>query len=129
MKIVVLGATGNVGSRFTAQAAAAGHQIIAYARNPEAVTAQPGVTTAKGSAEDTAEDTAAADPYHHPEGLEAAGVTTRWALARILTHVWMPATPGDNRWAAPQAVRCLAELTARTAGALQHATRCQRAPH
>lgn len=60
MKIVVLGATGNVGSRFTARAIQAGHQIVAFARKPEAVTAQPGVTTVKGAAEDTAVLAAAA---------------------------------------------------------------------
>ncbi|MCW5951258.1 MAG: NAD(P)H-binding protein [Propionibacteriaceae bacterium] len=54
MKIVVLGATGNVGSRFTAQAVKAGHQVVAFAREPETVTAQPGVTTRQGAAEDTA---------------------------------------------------------------------------
>lgn len=52
MEIVVIGATGNVGSRFTRQAAAAGHQVVAYARRPEAVTTRPGVTVAKGAAED-----------------------------------------------------------------------------
>lgn len=52
MKIVVLGAAGNVGSRFTRQAAAAGHQIVAYARRPEAVAPAAGVTVAKGAAED-----------------------------------------------------------------------------
>ncbi len=34
MKIVVLGATGHVGSRFTRLASAAGHQVVAYARRP-----------------------------------------------------------------------------------------------
>jgi len=61
MKIVVLGATGNVGSRFIAQAVTAGHQVVAFARTPESVTTQPGVTTAKGAAEDTAALAAAAD--------------------------------------------------------------------
>lgn len=60
MKIVVLGATGNVGSRFTSQAVKAGHEVVAYARRPEAVTTQAGVTIAEGSAEDTAALTAAA---------------------------------------------------------------------
>lgn len=54
MKIVVLGATGNVGSRVTTQAVKAGHQVVAFARKPEAVEPQPGVTTTKGAAEDTA---------------------------------------------------------------------------
>lgn len=53
MKIVVLGATGNVGSRFTEQAVKAGHHVIAFARTPESIATQPGVTTAKGAAEDT----------------------------------------------------------------------------
>lgn len=52
MKIVVLGATGNVGSRFTKVAAAAGHEVIAYARTPEKVAVVPGVTVAQGAAED-----------------------------------------------------------------------------
>ncbi|GAA2981297.1 uncharacterized protein YbjT (DUF2867 family) [Microbacterium terrae] len=60
MKIVVLGATGNVGSRFITQAVHAGHQVVAFARTPEAVAVQPGVTTAKGAAEDTAALTTAA---------------------------------------------------------------------
>lgn len=61
MKIIVLGATGNIGSRFITQAAKAGHQIIAFARRPEAVKTQPGVSTAKGTAEDGALLAAAAE--------------------------------------------------------------------
>ncbi|SNU01352.1 Putative NADH-flavin reductase [Ruaniaceae bacterium KH17] len=60
MKIVVLGATGNVGSRFTEQAVKAGHQVVAFARTPESVAALPGVTTVQGAAEDTAALAAAA---------------------------------------------------------------------
>ncbi|GAB3797025.1 NAD(P)H-binding protein [Humibacter antri] len=59
MKIVVLGATGNVGARFVEQAVAADHQIVAYARNPHAVTARPGVDVLPGTAEDTVALTAA----------------------------------------------------------------------
>ncbi|SDJ48491.1 Putative NADH-flavin reductase [Frankineae bacterium MT45] len=61
MKIVVLGATGKVGSRFTTLAVEAGHQVVAFARKPEAVKPQSGVTTAKGAAEDTAALAAAAE--------------------------------------------------------------------
>jgi uncharacterized protein YbjT (DUF2867 family) len=61
MKIVVLGATGHVGSRFTTQAANAGHQVVAYARRPEAVPSGPGVTTVRGTVEDPAALAAAAD--------------------------------------------------------------------
>lgn len=60
MRIVVLGATGNVGSRFTAQAARAGHEVVAFARRPEAVAQLAGVTAVKGAAEDTAALRAAA---------------------------------------------------------------------
>lgn len=54
MKIVVIGATGNVGSRLTAQAASAGHQVVAFARRPDAVAARQGVTVVAGSVEDAA---------------------------------------------------------------------------
>lgn len=60
MRILVLGATGNVGSRFTAQAAQAGHQVVAFARRPDAVTPRDGVTVTAGVAEDTAALAAAA---------------------------------------------------------------------
>ena len=50
MKIVVLGAAGNVGSRFARQAVAAGHEVVAYVRRPEAAPA--GTEVVVGSAED-----------------------------------------------------------------------------
>jgi len=37
MKIAILGATGNVGSRTLKEAIAAGHTLVAYARRPDAV--------------------------------------------------------------------------------------------
>ncbi|MBO1902227.1 SDR family oxidoreductase [Leucobacter weissii] len=52
MRIVVLGATGNVGSRFIPRAVQAGHEVVAYARRPEAVRAGHGVTAVRGAAED-----------------------------------------------------------------------------
>lgn len=54
MRIVVLGATGNVGSRFTTHATAAAHEVVAFARRPDAVPRSKGVTIVQGSAEDTA---------------------------------------------------------------------------
>lgn len=53
MKIVVLGATGNVGSRVTRRAADAGHEVVAFVRRPAAVDVHRNVTTARGAAEDT----------------------------------------------------------------------------
>ncbi|WP_062464922.1 NAD(P)-dependent oxidoreductase [Demequina soli] len=54
MKIVVIGATGNVGSRTVDEALAAGHEVIAYVRRPEAVEARAGLTVAAGDASDSA---------------------------------------------------------------------------
>jgi uncharacterized protein YbjT (DUF2867 family) len=54
MKIVVLGATGHVGSRFLTEAVDAGHEVVAFARRPDAVPARTGVTVVPGEASDTA---------------------------------------------------------------------------
>jgi len=54
MKLVIVGATGNVGSRTVEQALAAGHEVVAYARRPEAVAAKTGLTVVGGEAADTA---------------------------------------------------------------------------
>lgn len=58
VRVVVLGATGHVGSRLVRQAAEAGHEVVAYARRPEAVQARPGVTVVAGGLDDV--DTLAA---------------------------------------------------------------------
>lgn len=60
MKIVVLGATGNVGSRFLTEAVDAGHEVVAFARRPEAVERRAGVDVVRGEAGDTAALAAAA---------------------------------------------------------------------
>jgi len=52
MKIVVVGATGNVGSRTVDAALAAGHEVVAFVRRPEAVAARRGLTVLKGEATD-----------------------------------------------------------------------------
>ena len=52
MKIALLGATGNVGSRLLAEAASRGHTITAIARRPEAVPVRPGVTPHRGDITD-----------------------------------------------------------------------------
>ncbi|MGO2660593.1 NAD(P)-dependent oxidoreductase [Mycetocola reblochoni] len=54
MKIMILGATGNVGSRVLAQAAEAGHDVVAYARTAAAVSPRRGVRVVEGTAEDSA---------------------------------------------------------------------------
>lgn len=52
MKIVIVGATGNVGSRTVKEALAAGHEVVAYARRPEAVQKAPGLSVIGGDVAD-----------------------------------------------------------------------------
>ena len=54
MKIAVIGASGNAGSRITAELARRGHSVTAIVRNPEKIAAQPNVTPAKGDVSDQA---------------------------------------------------------------------------
>jgi putative NADH-flavin reductase len=52
MKIVVLGASGHIGSEITREAAARGHVVTAVARKPEAIPVLGGVTPVAGDASD-----------------------------------------------------------------------------
>lgn len=52
MKIAVAGASGQAGSRITAELARRGHTVTAIARNPEAIASLPNVTAKKGDAND-----------------------------------------------------------------------------
>ncbi|GAA3828035.1 SDR family oxidoreductase [Streptomyces coacervatus] len=52
MKIVVLGASGNIGSHVVKEALSQGHEVVAYVRNPDAVERQPGLTVVQGSLDD-----------------------------------------------------------------------------
>jgi putative NADH-flavin reductase len=54
MKIAVVGASGNAGSRITAELARRGHSVTAIARNPEKIAAQANVTAKKGDVLDQA---------------------------------------------------------------------------
>lgn len=54
MKIVVVGATGNVGSRVVDEALGSGHQVVAYARRPEAIRNRAGLSVVKGELADVA---------------------------------------------------------------------------
>ena len=54
MKIAVIGASGNAGSRITAELARRGHSVTAIVRHPEKVTAQAGVTPTRGDVMDQA---------------------------------------------------------------------------
>ncbi len=48
MKVALIGATGNAGSRILAELTLRGHTVTAIVRNPERVAAQVGVTAKKG---------------------------------------------------------------------------------
>jgi uncharacterized protein len=52
MKIAVVGASGNAGSRIVAELARRGHAITAIARHPEKIGPQPGVTPTRGDVTD-----------------------------------------------------------------------------
>lgn len=48
MRVALIGASGNVGSRILAELVSRGHTVTGIGRNPEAIAAGPRVTTAKG---------------------------------------------------------------------------------
>ena len=50
MKITLIGASGNVGSRILKELSDRGHAITAIARQPERIAAQPGATAVTGGA-------------------------------------------------------------------------------
>jgi len=54
MKIALIGATGNVGRRVTAEAVGRGHEVIAIARNVSGLEPQPGVTPVQADLTDKA---------------------------------------------------------------------------
>jgi uncharacterized protein len=59
MKIALIGATGNVGSRLLDELVRRGHTVTAISRNPERLPARPGVTAKRADAADKAALTAA----------------------------------------------------------------------
>ena len=52
MKIAIAGASGQAGSRLTAELARRGHAVTAIARNPEKIATLPGVTAVRGDVND-----------------------------------------------------------------------------
>jgi uncharacterized protein len=54
MKIAVIGASGNAGSRISAELARRGHNVTAIARNPEKIARQANVTPTRGDIMDQA---------------------------------------------------------------------------
>lgn len=54
MKIAVIGASGNAGSRIAAELTRRGHAVTAIARHPEKIAALPGITAKRGDVMDQA---------------------------------------------------------------------------
>ena len=54
MRLIIFGGTGGVGSHLVSQALAAGHSVVAFARNPEALPSHPALTVVKGELGDLA---------------------------------------------------------------------------
>ena len=54
MKIAVVGASGNAGSRIVTELVSRGHTITAIARHPEKIASQPNVTAKQGDVQDQA---------------------------------------------------------------------------
>lgn len=54
MKVALVGATGNIGSKLLSELVSRGHGVTAIARSPEKAASSPGVQLKKGDAEDTA---------------------------------------------------------------------------
>ena len=54
MKVALIGATGNVGTRILAELVSRGHTVSAIARHPEKVPTKPGVTAKRGDVFDQA---------------------------------------------------------------------------
>jgi putative NADH-flavin reductase len=54
MKIAVIGATGNAGSRIVTELLSRGHQVLGIARHPEKMTPRPGLTLTQGDVRDEA---------------------------------------------------------------------------
>ena len=52
MRILVLGATGTTGTHFVGDALRDGHEVVAYVRSPEKMTARPGLTIVGGDVHD-----------------------------------------------------------------------------
>ena len=53
MKIALIGASGNVGSRVANEASSRGHKVTGIARHPEKIAAKNGLTAVKGDASDS----------------------------------------------------------------------------
>lgn len=54
MKIVIIGATGNIGSAVLSRAIKEGHEVLAYVRDPSRLAPRDHLTVVKGSVEDVA---------------------------------------------------------------------------
>jgi putative NADH-flavin reductase len=72
-KIALIGASGNIGGRLLAEALQRGHSVVGIVRHPEKLSAQPGVTIARGDIANPAELAT------HLRGADVVVASVRWA--------------------------------------------------
>lgn len=89
MKVTILGATGRTGQQLITQALAAGHEVVAYARNPDKITqTHPRLQVVRGGLED---DGALRLAFQGADavlsGLGPVGNNPDYVLGRSMPHI------------------------------------------
>ncbi len=110
MRIALVGATSRTGAEVIDQALAAGHEIVAYARRPEAVPTRAGVTTVGGQLDDADTMTAAL------QGCDAVVVTLGPKVSQPNAPIMVTAMPTVIKAAKAAGVDRVVVLSALGAG-------------
>lgn len=117
MRIALLGATGRTGTEFMEQALAAGHEVVAYVRRPEALEARPRLTVVGGQLDDEASlKSAVAD-------CDAVAVTLGPKISQRNAPIMVTAVPAVIAAAKENGVQRVVVLSALGAGATFDNTR------
>ena len=111
MRITLLGATGRTGRLFMDQALAAGHEVVAYVRRPEAIEPRPGLTIVEGQLDDAATMTEAV------AGCDAIAITLGPKINDRTAPIMQTAIPSVISAAKANGVRRVVILSALGAGA------------
>jgi putative NADH-flavin reductase len=121
MKVALIGASGQGGSRLLAELTRRGHQVTAIARNPEKITAGPAVTAKKGDVFDkaglvqllrghdavvSAVHFTASDPKLLIEAVKEAGVRRAQARSEARRRTKARSTPSRQGRGRQRAMNC-----------------------
>ncbi len=87
MKIAVVGATSQTGSELVSQALAAGHEVVAYVRRPEAVSPAPGLSIVGGQLDEVEKLSKAF------AGCDAIALILGWKIGQPFTPLYSIAVP------------------------------------